>query len=207
METPNILIACEESQTICNTFRKAGYHAYSCDLQTCSGGHPQWHIIGDAASVIEGHNTYMTQAGYYITIDRHWDMIIAHPPCTMLSKVSAPSLSTGKHTMHQVQEAAQFFMRLYNAPSQFVAIENPIPLLSAKLPQYTQIINPIDYGHEYSKQTCLWLRNLPPLLPTHATCLHPKSWVLTGSSRAKRRSKTFQGIADAMAAQWLPLLF
>lgn len=195
-----VLIACEQSQTVCTAFRRLGFSAYSNDIEKCYGGHPEWHIIDDARLAIQNDADLTLETGASLRIDS-WDLIIAHPPCTMLCHVSAVALSQGKHTMEDVNRGAQFFMSMLNAPCPRVAVENPAPMKIAKLPPYDQIINPYEYGHPFSKRLCLWLKNLPPLLPT---CYQPehKSWHdhCTGTSR--RRSKTFEGIAQAMAEQW-----
>ena len=197
-----VLIACEESQTICKAFRQYGCAAYSCDLQKCSGGRPEWHILGDAEIVVEGCAAYTLETGEQVIIPNRWDLIIAHPPCTFLTHSSAVALSQGKHTMSQVEEAARFFMKMLNAPANCVAVENPAPLKICGLPKYSQTIQPYNFGHIYSKRVCLWLKNLPPLLPTHGMVINHIPWLGHCSSRSKRRSKTFEGIAQAMALQW-----
>lgn len=197
-----VLIACEQSQTIANAYRSRNIDAYSCDILPCYGGHPEYHIIGDARYVIKGHGTWASENGTKITITGAWDIIIAHPPCTMLTHVSAVALSQGKHTLQDVEEAAQFFMDMLNAPCDRVAVENPAPMKIANLPPYNQIINPWQFGEPYSKRVCLWLRGLPPLLPT-CYVLNHRQWNKHCSSTPQRRSKTFQGIADAISQQWV----
>lgn len=195
-----VLIACEQSQTVCSVFRRLGFSAYSNDIEKCYGGHPEWHILGDASIAIQpGRNVTLENGDKIIT--PQWDLIIAHPPCTMLTHSSAVALSQGKHTIEDVYLGAQFFMAMLNAPCERVAVENPAPMKRAKLPPYNQIINPYQFGHPYSKRVCLWLKNLPPLLPT---CYNPRheSWLLHCASSSRRRSKTFEGIAQAMAEQW-----
>lgn len=187
-----VLVACEESQTVCKAFRETGHIAFSCDLQKCSGGKPQWHIQRDCISLIKD------------TLSE-WDLIIAHPPCTYLARVSAVALSVGKHTLDQVVAAKSFFMFFYNLPGR-VCIENPVPLSKVCLPAYNQIIQPYQFGDNWTKQTCLWLKNLPPLIPLcYAPCGMSRncapSWVYHKSG-SKSRSKTFPGIARAMALQW-----
>lgn len=187
-----VLIACEESQTVCKAFRANGHIAFSCDIQKCSGGFPQWHIQRDCISLI---NESLSE----------WDLIIAHPPCTYLSRVSSVALSSGKHTLSDVESARNFFMFFYNLPGR-VCIENPVPLTCASLPPYSQTIQPYQFGDNFTKLTCLWLKNLPLLFPF---CYVPKgftrncapSWVGTHSG-GKVRSKSFPGIARAMATQW-----
>jgi len=192
-----ILIACEESQRVCIAFRKLGFEAYSCDILDCSGGHPEWHIKGDA--LIEAYS------GKY-------DMMIAHPPCTFLSNAWArflyPKWKMNPARLKLWNDAQVFFMKLLLAPIKHIAIENPIPSKVYFLPKYDQIIQPYEYWEPFQKKTCLWLRNLPPLKPTN---ILPKpestkvawNWFNKwGKDRQKNRAKTFQWIADAMASQW-----
>ena len=216
-----VLIACEESQAVCKAFRDAGHEAFSCDLIECSGGHPEWHIIGDALELINGNCTFMTFDGKLHSIDGKWDLIIAHPPCTYLSNAGARWLYAGgklnEDRYAKGLEAKAFFMRFYNADCDRIAIENPIPSSVYELPEYTQIIQPYEYGHPYSKKTCLWLKGLPELKPTEIVAEH-KPYCSSGSyskthdpkykgasrkgGSSKSRSKTFSGIAKAFAEQW-----
>ena len=218
-----VLVACEESQTVCKAFRKRGHEAYSCDIQEPSGGHPEWHILGDALKATEGGQV-VTMDGKTHDIGR-WDLLIAHPPCTYLSNAGAARLYKridGKsyvelERLKKGLDAKEFFLKFYECcNAAHIAVENPIPSGVYSLPPYTQIVQPYEYGHEYSKKTCLWLKNLPKLHPTHIVT--PKcSWVSGGSKKAdgskrensgmkfrdsKTRSKTFPGIAEAMAEQW-----
>lgn len=197
-----ILIACECSQVVCKAFRKEGFEAYSNDIIPCYGGHPEWHIIGDAEKVIRGKGIYKTESGALVNVTGFWAMIIAHPPCTMLTHSSAVAFAQGKHSLMDIREGALFFMKMLSAPAKYVAVENPAPMKIAQLPPYDYIVNPYDFGHIYSKRVCLWLRNLPPLLPTHAHIINHKQWLNHCASNSKRRSKTFEGIAQAMAEQW-----
>lgn len=218
-----VLIACEESQEVCKAFRAKGHEAYSCDIQMCSGGHPEWHILGDALAVINGNANFTTCDGQAHTIGK-WDLLIAHPPCTYLSNAGAARLYkkvNGKsyvdlERFNKGQDAKEFFLNFFHAPVEKIAVENPIPSGVYRLPKYTQTIQPYEYGHPYSKKTCLWLKNLPKLTPTNIVkpiC----SWVSGGSKKAdgtartnrgmpfrdsKTKSKTFSGIAQAMAEQW-----
>ena len=184
----NVLIACEESQTSCMAFRQLGHNAYSCDLQPCSGGHPEWHIQGDALDLLE----------------LHWDLVIAHPPCTYLCQGSAtrmfPSGVLNPLRLQQAEKAKAFFMAFYNAACPHIAIENPRPLKIVGLPWSTQVIEPWQFGEPWSKETHLWLKDLPLLRPTqivtHHRCFTSAKW------DAKSRSKTFAGIAAAWADQW-----
>ena len=217
-----ILVACEESQTVCKAFREKGHEAYSCDIQDCSGGHPEWHIKGDALPLINGNTDFTTCDGTVHKIEGKWDMLIAHPPCTYLSNAGAARLFPVKGLMSVERykkglEAKKFFMQFLNANCPRIAVENPISTKIFDLPKYTQIIQPYEHGHPYSKKTCLWLIGLPKLQPTNIVTENIVSWVSGGSKDshgnprrqsgtkirdAKTRSKTFPGIAAAMAEQW-----
>lgn len=187
-----VLVACECSQVVCSAWRAIGIEAYSCDLQDCYGGHPEWHIKGDAVEVMHGYK---------------WGLVIAHPPCTYLSKAGSvamfpmPGLADPSRVEKMIR-ARDFFMQFYAWDECPIAVENPMPLRMACLPKPTQFVQPYDFGHKFSKLTYLWLKDLPPLLPTHARILNHKPWLQHCSSNSNRRSKTFEGIADAMAAQW-----
>lgn len=230
-----ILIACEESQRVCIEFRKRGFEAYSCDIQECSGGHPEWHIRGDVLKVLEG--------GQFITMDgmshyvSKWDMVIAFPPCTHLA-VSGAAWFEKKRADGRQREGIEFFCKFLKAECEKVVIENPIGIISGDyIPKYfpdlaekfglpkkpTQIINPWMFGDNYSKSTCLWIKGVEPLIPkvteqpelewfewvdgkTGKKKRQPKwfadAWHLPAEERARVRSKTFPGIAKAMAEQW-----
>lgn len=214
----NVLVACEESQRVCMAFRERGFNAFSCDIQECSGGHPEYHILGDAVKALDA-GEITTMDGRTHSIPK-WDLLIAHPPCTYLSNAGARHLWKG----HQLQadrvmlgiKARDFFMEFYRAKIPLVAVENPVPSKIFVMPEHSQIIQPYHFGHPYTKRTCLWLRNLPPLEPTNI--VEPtETWCPSGSyshkhgeqhkgmfttDRAKNRSKTFPGIAKAMAEQW-----
>lgn len=199
-----ILVACEESQRVCTAFRFKGHEAYSCDIQKCSGGHPEWHIFGDVLPIINGNVKFITQDGIEHEIPNKWDMIIAHPPCTYLSNAGAVCLyKNGVLNQERLQngfKAKEFFMRFINADCDKICVENPMPLSIFKLPKPDCIIQPYEFGEPYSKKTYLWLKNLLPLFST-LICVNHVSWV--GSNRSKKiRSLTFKGVADAMAAQW-----
>lgn len=200
----HVLVACEESQEVCKAFRDRGHDAYSCDIQECSGGHPEWHIKDDVLKHLDG-----------------WDLIIAHPPCTYLSNAGARWLYAGhKLNLERYEkglDARAFFMKLWYADCPCICIENPIPSSIYCLPAYSQVVQPYEYGHPYSKKTCLWLKGLPRLKSTdivadHIPFVSSGSYSKThdqkykGASRkggsAKSRSKTFPGIAKAMAEQW-----
>lgn len=217
----NILIACEESQEVCKAFRARGQNAFSCDIQECSGGHKEWHIKNDVLKIIEP--VYKENIGKYESINfntqdgkehsiEKWDMIIAHPPCTYLTNAAArhlyPKGIINKDRMIKGFAAKEFFMTILNARCEKICIENPVPSKVFELPKYTQIIQPYEYGHPYKKRTCLWIKNLPLLQPTkileirESTKIAGNWYNKGGKERQKNRSKTFQGIAEAMAAQW-----
>lgn len=204
-----ILIACEESQAIVKEMRRLGHEAYSCDLQECSGGHPEWHLQVNALELLK----------------MQWDMIIAHPPCTYLTNAGAVRMRVRgviqEERFQKAMEAKAFFMRFLEADCPRIAIENPTPMKMVGLPPYSQAIQPYEYGHPYSKRTCLWLKGLPLLEPTQIIKEH-EPWVNGGCKDAhgnyrrfqgrkerdpKNRSKTFPGIARAMAEQWAGEVF
>lgn len=205
-----VLIACEESQTVCKAFRERGHEAYSCDLQECSGGHPEWHIVGDVLEIING-GWFTTQAGTLVYIER-WDMMIAHPPCTYISAAGARWMYKGgvlqNDRLEKAKSGREFFMKLLNAPIKMKAFENPKPLKVVAMPPCTQVIQPYEFGDPFTKKTLLWLVGLPPLKPTNILC-NPKPYLQSGATnaeiskiRGRARSKTFPGIARAMAEQW-----
>lgn len=200
-----ILVACEESQVVCKAFRERGHEAFSCDIQRCSGGRPEWHIVGDVIPLLNGDVQFITQDGVTHYIVGNWDMLIAHPPCTYLSKAGACCYYDKSGNFNQERyvkglAAREFFMTLLNCDILKICVENPVPLAMFGLPHHSQIIQPYWFGHPYSKRTLLWLKGLPPLF---ATLIEPEyeSWTAIHSS-AKIRSKTFTGIAAAMAHQW-----
>lgn len=202
-----ILIACEESQTECKAFRDVGAAAFSCDLQQCSGNHPEWHIRGDATKFLQGQRYFKTEDGREHHVPQ-WDLIIAHPPCTYLAKSGAVHLR--KHgCIDEIRYAygivaKDFFLKCLNAKANFVAVENPTPLSIFDLPPYQQALQPWEFGEPFTKRTCLWLKNLPPLM---ATCISTgrKQWVKS-TRKQKKRSKSFEGIARAMAEQWINVI-
>lgn len=196
-----VLIACEKSQEVCKAFRAKGHEAYSCDVIPCSGGHPEWHLQCDATQLLK----------------ISWDMIIAFPPCTYLSNAGACRLYPQKGVLNQSRyekglAAKDFFLQFYNAKCPRIAVENPVSSRIYKMPPHTQEIQPFQYGHPYTKKTRLWLKGLPPLVPTEV--VQPIGpYIPSGTGRkdkskygiansAKIRSKTFSGIAQAMAEQW-----
>ena len=217
-----VLVACEESQRVCISFRERGHEAYSCDIQYQSGGHPEWHIMQSVIPLLNGNCEFETTDEIKHKITGKWDLIIAHPPCTYLSNAGACRLYPRKGQLNEKRyrkgmQAKDFFMRIYNADCDRICVENPIPSKVFELPQYAQIIQPYEYGHPYSKKTCLWIKGLPKLKPTNILPEY-KPYVSCGTSKNKGnkdksgvsraggaaliRSKTFWNIAKAMAAQW-----
>lgn len=210
-----VLIACEESQRVCTAFRVLGHEAYSADIQTPSGGHLEWHILGDVAPLLNG-GKFFTMDGVFHFVEK-WDIIIAHPPCTYLSFAGYKYLNIDKYgekakKRYELREDAfEFAMKCYNANCDHVCIENPKGYINQKFRSPDCIINPFDFGEPYRKRTCLWLRGLPPLIPTYQIPppapvkfdSNGKARYFTDSTRnQKERSVTFQGIADAMAFQF-----
>ena len=198
-----VLVACEESQTVCEAFRMRGHEAYSCDLQMCSGGHPEWHILGDVLPLINGYCTFVTMDGQLHRVNDTWDLLIAHPPCTDLA-VSGARWFAEKRADGRQQKSIEFFMRFTNVNCKRVAIENPVCIMSRLWRKPDQIIQPWQFGHGETKATCLWLIGLPKLIPTNIVeGRDHRVWRLPpGKNRAKERSKTYSGIAAAMADQW-----
>ncbi len=224
-----ILVACEESQAVAIAFREKGHEAYSCDIQECSGGHPEWHIQGDVLNFLNpgvlfpgelpGIQFFTMDNEYHYFLGK-WDMIIAFPPCTYMTNAGAVRMRVNgeiqKERYEKAMQAKEFFMAFYNADCPKIAIENPTPMKLIGLPPYTQAIQPYEYGHPYSKRTCLWLKGLPNLVPTqiikdHVPYVNGGCKDSNGNYRRfqgrkerdpKIRSKTFQGIARAMAEQW-----
>ena len=224
-----VLVACEESQRVCMAFRERGHEAYSCDIQPCSGGHPEWHMLDDVLDVLNPVEFrknkkgiwFYTCDGEYHSFEGNWDLIIAHPPCTYLSNAGARWLYAGGKLNTERYEKGldgkKFFMAMLNADCPRIAVENPIPSSIYGLPEYSQIIQPYQFGEPWSKKTCLWLKGLEPLQPTEIVADY-KPYCTSGSysgthdpkyrgasrkgGSAKSRSKTFEGIARAMAEQW-----
>lgn len=235
-----VLVACEESQRVCIAFRERGHNAFSCDIEPCSGGHPEWHIQGDVLKVLNPQYLdfpcggdvedmdgdygieFNTADGEYHYFFGKWDLIIAHPPCTYMSNAGACRMYPKKgiideNRLAKAIQAKEFFMRFYNADCERICIENPIPLKIVGLPEKNQVIQPYEYGHPYTKKTYLWLKGLPELKPTKIVeerhpyiCGNSEIWkkqaaagIVWGKEKsAKHRSKTFPGIAKAMAEQW-----
>lgn len=202
-----VLVACEESQAVCKEFRKIGHEAYSCDIVPCSGGHPEWHLQQDVLPLLK----------------EKWDMIIAFPPCTYLTVTGNRWFNIDRYGEKAIQrhkdrkDAIDFFMTFANADCEKIAIENPVGIMSSEWRKPNQIINPWQFGDAFEKKTCLWLKGLPELKPTNIVEIPPRkrfdsgksmpswyaeAWHLPKEERAKLRSKTFPGIARAMAEQW-----
>lgn len=237
-----ILVACEESQAVTKELRALGHEAYSCDIEECSGGHPEWHIKDDVLPLLRGakNQSFYTQDHTLHWIDGKWDMILAFPPCTHLA-VSRAAHFEKKRKDGRQYDAIEFFMRIMNADCDKIAIENPVNIISGtyiskhfsdlqekyNFPiKYTQAIQPYEFGNNAKKKTCLWLKGLPKLTPTNIVdagefYVSPKGKLFSKGSAsdmaidengkilswndprtAKIRSKTFPGIAKAMAEQW-----
>ena len=200
-----VLVACEESQEVCKAFRELGHEAYSCDIQPCSGGHPEWHIQADVLSVLDGYCNFVTMDGvvHWDLLWCNWDLIIAHPPCTDLA-VSGARWFKEKQEDGRQKKAINFFMEFINAECPRIAVENPVCIMSTIYRKPDQIIQPWMFGHGEVKTTCLWLKGLPALVPTDIVeGREQKCWKMGPSpDRAKKRSKTYSGIAKAMAVQW-----
>lgn len=224
-----VLIACEESQEVCKAFRERGHEAYSCDIQDCSGGRPEWHIKGNCLPLIRmGGVRFQTVDGAWHEAPEQWDLIIAHPPCTYLTVSGNRHFVEDRYGAKAIGrymdrlDSIKFFMEFTCCNAKRVAIENPIGIMSSVYRKPDQIIQPYEYGHPIRKATCLWLRNLPKLQPTniveqgeydeygfsiggalrYATDENGKILSWNDPRTAKERSKTFHGIAVAMAEQW-----
>ena len=216
-----VIVACEESQTVCKAFRERGHEAYSCDILLPSGGHPEWHILGDVLPIINGSCGFKTMDGAEHRIDGKWDLLIAHPPCTYLTltgnKWFKPEFKDRFPSREKDREdAIAFFMKFADADCDRIAIENPVCIMSSRWRKPDQYIEPFYFGDHEKKKTGLWLKGLPTLKPTkivEPVLIHCKSGAiepmwhmetmkLPREERSRARSKTFQGIADAMAEQW-----
>lgn len=218
-----ILVACEESQAVTIEMRRLGHEAYSCDIIECSGGYPEWHIMQDVLPLLNGFCTFRTMDGAEHIINGRWDMIIAFPPCTYLTVTGNRWFNIDRYGEKAIQrhkdrkDAIDFFMAFANADCEKIAIENPVGIMSSEWRKPDQIINPWQFGDAFEKKTCLWLKGLPELTPTNIVEIPPRkkfdsgksmptwyaeAWYLPKEERAKLRSKTFPGIARAMAEQW-----
>lgn len=199
----NVLIACEESQAETKAFRELGHNAYSCDIQTCrKGANPYWHIQGDVTPLLLGDTAFNVQAGFLRCVPQ-WDLIIAHPPCTYLCKLSSVHMVINgqlqQERYNKMLQARQFFYTCLNAKAPYVAVENPLPMARARLPPPSCFLQPSWFGVKYSKKTLYWLKNLPPIM-AEIEYPNPKSFVR--ASRGKYRSRTFPQVAAALARQW-----
>lgn len=194
-----VLLACEESQAVCEQFRRLGHEAYSCDVLPCSGGHPEWHLQQDVLPLLKDK----------------WDLIIAFPPCTHLA-VSGAAWFEQKRKDGRQQQGIDFFMEFANCDCPRVAIENPVGIMSTIFRKPDQIIQPYEFGDSFSKKTCLWLKGLPPLKPTkivdkgefvtYKSGKRMPKWYAEKWGKGGERSKTFPGIARAMAEQWSEII-
>lgn len=217
MSVLNILVACEESQAVTIELRKLGHNAFSCDIEPCSGGNPEWHIQGDVLPLLNGRCEFNTVDGTIHSIVDKWDMIIAFPPCTYLTPAGACNIPKDPSRITKGWLAKEFFMKFYNSDCDKIAIENPPPMKRFEIPKYSQIIQPYEFGEPVSKKTAIWVKGLPTLKPTNnigKDSVEMVEWEYQGKRKScskwynrnagnpKARSKTFQGIAKAMAEQW-----
>ena len=219
----NILIACEESQAVTIEFRKKGHNAFSCDIIDCSGGHPEWHIMQDVLPLLNGNCQFVTTDGTTHKIEGKWDMILAFPPCTYLTVTGNRWFNVERYGEKAIQrmkdreDAIRFFMTFADAECERISIENLVGIMSTEFRKPDQIIQPYMFGDAYEKKTCLWLKGLSPLSETDVVeppkrkefasgktmpTWYAEAWHLPKEERAKLRSKTFPGIAKAMAEQW-----
>lgn len=212
-----VLIACEESQTVCKAFRQLSHEAYSCDIQEPSGGHPEWHILGDAIAALNG-GVITTMDGKQHDVGK-WDLLIAHPPCTYITAASAVELSKHQERLQKGLDGAAFLLSFLRADCPRICVENPPPMKRFGLPKYTQLVRAYQIGENHTKAYCLWLKGLPPLT-VDTTAEKPKAeyqWIHKATGKKKSasrfynsdtrnhrvaRSKTPEGLADAMAEQW-----
>ena len=223
-----LLVACEESQRVCTAFRQRGWEAYSCDIIDCSGGHPEYHIKQDVLPLLNGNCDFETGDGVKHHIDR-WNMLIAHPPCTELCSAGQHWFSRGIKDPKMREDAVDFFMRFINADCEHIAVENPIGIMSTRYRKPDCVVQPWQFGHSETKATCLWLKNLPSLVPTNIIKKPEGGWENQQISNGKYtgfknydengkilawndprtkviRSRTYIGIAEAMAEQWTKYL-
>ena len=214
-----ILVACEESQAVTIELRTLGHEAYSCDILDPNGGHPEWHVQQDVIPLLSPPVSFTTLDGIEHNVDK-WDMIIAFPPCTYLTVTGNRWFNVEKYgdkALERIklrEEAKQFFMAFVNAPCDKIAIENPVGVMNTGYRKPNQIIQPYQFGDPFEKRTCLWLKGLPNLVPTNVVEPPARQQLKSGKSmpewysnapkkdRARIRSKTFPGIAKAMASQW-----
>ena len=218
-----VLVACEESQAVTIELRKRGHEAYSCDIQECSGGHPEFHICADVIPLVNGNCTFKTMDSVEHTIEGKWALVIAHPPCTYLTVTGNRWFNVERYGEKAIQrakdreEAVEFFMVFANADCDHICIENPVGIMSTRWRKADQIIQPWMFGDPFEKKTCLWLKGLSPLIPTNVVTPPPRKEFKSGNTmpawysdagklpkeeRSRVRSKTFPGIAEAIADQF-----
>lgn len=223
-----LLVCCEESQRVCAAFRERGWEAYSCDIEPCSGGHPEWHIQQDVLPLINGDCEFDTVDGGHHIIKGQWDLLICHPPCTYLTVAGNRWFNVEKYgdkaikRMRDRDDAIEFFMAFINASCDHIVVENPVGIMSTIYRKADQIIQPYYFGENARKGTCLWLKGLPYLRSTNIVdpgkianggysvgasanyAVDEQGKILRWNDprTAKARSRTFEGIAKAMADQW-----
>lgn len=201
MKKLNVLIACEESQAECIAFRELGHNAFSCDIQR-PRFYPEWHILGDVTPLLQGRTHFQTCDGKLHRLSK-WHLIIAHPPCTYLCKVSSVHMvingQINQWRYERMLEARDFFFKCLNSQADYVAVENPIPMARARLPRPTTFLCPSWFGVKYTKKTLFWLKGLPPIMPK---IFYPTPKEFVHCSRGKYRSRTFPEVARAIAKQW-----
>lgn len=225
-----VLVGCEESQTITKELRKKGIEAYSCDLQVCSGGHPEWHINDDVLPLLNGKCVFRTMDGEIHVIEGKWDMIICHPVCTYLSVAGNRWFNEEKYGESARQrkiereKGAEFFMKFINADCEKICVENPVGYMNTHYRKPDQIFHPWMFGDTFMKKTCFWLKGLEPLQPTvteepemdfyywidpNGKKRRENKWfrdalkAKTDAERRCLRSKTFPGVAKAISEQWV----
>ena len=217
----NVLVACEESQRVCIAFREKGHNAYSCDIQPCSGGRPEWHIQGDVLKILnptqfqtpvgdvyEGIE-FKTTDGVWHTVQPKWDMIIAHPPCTYLCSLGTVWFSEKYPIEKRIErkknqeDAIRFFLSFVNADCEKIAIENPVGIMSTQYKKPTQYIQPYEYGEPFTKKTCLWLKNVPKLEPTNIVEPVGGHWVSAGikNRESQNRAVNKSGVGESKKAR------
>lgn len=223
-----LLVCCEESQRVCMAFRARGWEAYSCDIEPCSGGHPEWHILQDVLLLINGDCIFTTMDGLEHHIEDQWDLLICHPPCTYLTVAGNRWFNVEKYGDKAIkrikdrEDAIDFFMEFINASCEHIAVENPVGIMSTVYRKANQIIQPYYFGDHARKGTCLWLKGLPCLESTNIVdpgeildggysvgasanyAVDEQGKILRWNDprTAKARSRTFEGIAKTMADQW-----
>ena len=185
----DVLVACEESQEVCKAFRARGHRAFSCDIEKCSGGHPEWHILGDVSQVLDGDCSFWLETGEIGVQEGRWDLIVAFPPCTYLSNAGACRMYRwmngerwiNSNRYENMRQGREFFLKMLSADCDRIAVENPLPMKICELPNPTQAIQPFEFGHPYTKKTLLWLKNLPALIPTNVVDVK-QPWIDSGTS-------------------------